>query len=116
MAVKRTPILSRIIPAMMRKKIKTLRNVSEPAYVPKAVESHPRVDSIKSLIGDKISIKMYAKNMAIANSNKAVQRAAAESRKVLVALLIVVIDINNYSLVLVYLTLLTSRRLCKLTS
>ncbi|KDR53766.1 hypothetical protein HMPREF1991_00133 [Hoylesella loescheii DSM 19665 = JCM 12249 = ATCC 15930] len=42
--------------------------------------------------------------MAIANSNKAVQRAAAESRKVLVALLIVVIDINNYSLVLVYLT------------
>jgi len=104
MAVKRTPILSRIIPAMMRKKIKTLRKVSEPAYVPKAVESHPRVDSIKSLIGDKISIKMYAKNMAIANSNKAVQRAAAESRKVLVALLIVVIDINNYSLVLVYLT------------
>ena len=30
-AVKRTPILSRMIPAMMRKKMKTLRKVSEPA-------------------------------------------------------------------------------------
>ena len=43
-AVKRTPILSRMIPAKIRKKIKTLRNVSEPCIVPNAVESHPRVD------------------------------------------------------------------------
>lgn len=31
MAVKRTPILSRMMPAKIRKKTKTLRNVSEPA-------------------------------------------------------------------------------------
>ena len=40
--------------------------------------------------------------MARANNYKAVQRAAAESRNVLVALLIVVRDINNYSLVMVH--------------
>ena len=39
--------------------------------------------------------------MAIAKSNKAVQRAAAESRKVPVALLFVVIDIYIFSLVIV---------------
>ena len=34
MAVKRTPILSRMIPAIMRKKTNTLRNGSEPAKCP----------------------------------------------------------------------------------
>ena len=57
-AVKRTPILSRIIPAIIKKKINTFKNVSEPAYVPKAVESHPLVDCNKSFNGERISIKM----------------------------------------------------------
>ena len=57
-AVKRTPILSRIMPAKIRKKANTLRNTSEPCMVPKAVESHPRSDSIRSLMGERISIKM----------------------------------------------------------
>ena len=57
-AVKRTPILSRIMPAKIRKKTNTLRNVSEPCMVPKAVESHPRVDCMRSLIGESISIKI----------------------------------------------------------
>ena len=57
-AVKRTPILSRIMPANIRKNMNTLRNVSLPCIVPKAVESHPRSDCIKSLIGDKMSMKM----------------------------------------------------------
>ena len=52
-AVTRTPILSRMIPAKIRKKM-----------VPKALESQPRVDSIRSLIGDRMSMKMYAQNMA----------------------------------------------------
>lgn len=39
-AVNLTPILSRMIPAKMRKKINTLRNVSDPCIVPNAVESH----------------------------------------------------------------------------
>ena len=43
-AVKRTPILSRMMPAKIRKKMNTLRKVSEPCMVPKAVESQPRVD------------------------------------------------------------------------
>ena len=62
-AVKRTPILSRMIPAKIRKKTNTLRNVSAPCRVPKAVESHPRVDCIRSLIGERMSIKMYEQNM-----------------------------------------------------
>ena len=81
-AVKRTPILSRMIPAIMRKKTKTLRNVSAPCIVPKASESHPRVDSMRSLMGERMSIKMYEQNMAKAKSNNAVQRMAAESRSV----------------------------------
>ena len=82
MAVKRTPILSRMIPANIRKKTNTLRNVSEPSIVPKALESQPRVDSIRSLIGERMSIKMYAQNIASASSSKAVQRIAAESLRV----------------------------------
>ena len=82
MAVKRTPILSRIIPAKIRKKTKTLRNVSAPCIVPKAVESQPLVDSIKSLIGDSMSIKMYEQNIASASSSSAVHLTAAESLKV----------------------------------
>ena len=57
-AVKRTPILSRIIPAKIRKNTNTLRNVSDPCIVPKASESQPRCDCIRSLIGDRMSMKM----------------------------------------------------------
>ena len=57
-AVKRTPILSRMMPAKMRKNTNTLRNTSEPCIVPKAVLSHPRVVSIRSLMGDRMSMKM----------------------------------------------------------
>ncbi len=58
MAVKRTPILSRMIPAKIRKKTKTFKKVSDPCIVPNAVESQPRVDCIKSLMGERMSIKM----------------------------------------------------------
>ena len=82
MAVKRTPILSRMIPAKIRKNTNTLRNVSEPSMVPKALESQPRVASIRSLIGDRMSMKMYAQNIASASSSRAVHRIAAESLSV----------------------------------
>ncbi|CDE86670.1 unknown [Prevotella sp. CAG:891] len=81
-AVKRTPILSRMIPAKIRKNTNTFRKVSEPCIVPKAVESHPRVDCIRSLMGERMSIKMYEQNMAKAMNKSTVQRMAAESRKV----------------------------------
>ena len=57
-AVKRTPILSRIIPAKIKKNTNTLRKVSDPCIVPNAVESQPLVSHIKSLIGDKMSMKI----------------------------------------------------------
>ena len=57
-AVKRTPILSRIMPAKMRKKTNTLRKTSEPCMVPNAVESQPRVSCIRSLMGERMSMKM----------------------------------------------------------
>ena len=57
-AVNRTPILSRMIPAKMRKNTNTLRNTSEPCIVPKAVESQPRVSCIRSLIGERMSMKI----------------------------------------------------------
>ncbi len=56
--VKRTPILSRMMPAKMRKNANTLRNTSEPCMVPKAVESQPRSDCMRSLMGDRMSMKM----------------------------------------------------------
>ena len=58
MAVNRTPILSRMIPAKMRKNTNTLRNTSDPCIVPNAVESHPRVSCIRSLMGERMSMKM----------------------------------------------------------
>ena len=81
-AVKRTPILSRMIPAKIRKNTNTFRKVSAPCIVPKAVESQPLVDCIRSLIGDRMSIKMYEQNIANANNSKAVHLIAALSRKV----------------------------------
>ena len=57
-AVNLTPILSSMIPAKMRKNTNTLRNVSEPCMVPKAVESQPLVDCIRSLMGESMSMKM----------------------------------------------------------
>ena len=81
-AVKRTPILSRMIPAKMRKNTKTLRNTSAPCIVPKAEESQPRVSCMRSLMGESISMKIYEQNMAKAKSKRAVQRMAAESLSV----------------------------------
>ena len=81
-AVKRTPILSRIIPANMRKKTNTLRNVSEPCIVPKAVESHPRVDCMRSLMGERMSMKMYEQNIAKARNSSTIHLVAAESLSV----------------------------------
>jgi hypothetical protein len=52
--------------------------------VPKAVESHPRVDSIRSLIGERMSIKIYEQNMANANRSSTSHRVAAESLNVLI--------------------------------
>jgi hypothetical protein len=37
---------------------------------------------MRSLMGERMSIKMYEQNMAIANSKRAAQRMAAESLKV----------------------------------
>ena len=81
-AVKRTPILSRMIPANIRKKTNTLRNVSDPCIVPKAVESQPRVDCIRSFIGERMSMNMYEQNMAKARNMSTIQRMAAESLSV----------------------------------
>ena len=66
----------------IRKNTKTFKNVSDPCIVPKAVESQPRVDCIKSLIGERMSIKMYEQNMAKAKKSSTIQRIAAESRNV----------------------------------
>jgi hypothetical protein len=63
----------------MRKKMNTFRNVSDPCIVPKAVEVQPLVDSIRSLIGESISIKIYEQNMAKANNTNASQRIAGLS-------------------------------------
>ncbi len=81
-AVNLTPILSRMIPANIRKNTKTLRKTSEPCIVPNAVESQPLVSCIKSLIGERMSMKIYEQNMARASSRSASQRIAAESRSV----------------------------------
>ncbi len=78
-AVKRTPILSRMMPANIRKNTNTLRNVSEPCIVPKAVLSHPRVDCSRSLMGDRMSMKMYEQNIASASSSSAVHLTHALS-------------------------------------
>ena len=50
-----TPILSRMMPAKMRKKQNTLRKYSDAAYVPKTDEFQPLVDSIIVLRGDMTS-------------------------------------------------------------
>ena len=57
-AVNLTPILSRMIPAKMRKNTNTFRKVSDPCIVPNAVESQPLVSCIKSLIGLRMSMKI----------------------------------------------------------
>ena len=81
-AVKRTPILSRMIPAKMRKNTNTFKNVSAPCIVPNAEESQPLVDCMRSLIGERMSMNTYEQNIAKAKSNKAIHLIAAESRNV----------------------------------
>ena len=56
-----------------------MRNVSEPCIVPNAVESQPRVDCIRSLIGERMSMKMYEQNIAKARKNSTVHLMAGES-------------------------------------
>jgi hypothetical protein len=82
------------MPAKIKKKMKTFKNVSDPCMVPKAVESQPRVDCIKSLIGESISIKIYEQNMAKASNTNAVHRAETEFRKLLIVLFFTIINIR----------------------
>ena len=56
--VKRTPILSRMIPAKIRKKQNTFRKNSEAAYVPNTVLSHLSFSSTRDLRGDITSTNM----------------------------------------------------------
>ena len=56
--VKRTPILSRMIPAKIRKKQNTFRKNSEAAYVPNTVLSHLSFSSTSDLRGDMTSTNM----------------------------------------------------------
>ena len=49
--------------------------------VPKAVEAQPACDCMRSLMGDRMSIKMYEQNIARASRARAVQRAQALSRR-----------------------------------
>ena len=79
-----------MIPANIRKNTNTLRNVSEPCIVPKAVESQPSVDCMWSLIGDSMSMKMYEQNIANASKSSAVHLIAAESRSVLLIVVVVI--------------------------
>ena len=74
--------LGNVLPANIRKNTKTLRNVSEPCIVPNAVESHPRVDCIRSLMGERMSINIYEQNIANAKKNKTIHLVAAESLSV----------------------------------
>ena len=97
-AVNRTPILSRMIPAKIRKNTKTFRKTSDPCIVPNAVESHPRVSCIRSLMGERMSMNMYEQNMARAKSRRAVQRIAAESLSVFFT--VSVIFFANYNVFL----------------
>ena len=71
-----------IIPAKMRKNTNTLRKCLRTCIVPNAVESQPRVDCIRSLIGESMSIKIYEQNIANAKSSNTNQRIPAESRSV----------------------------------
>ena len=79
--VKRTPILSRIIPAIIRKP-NTLRRYSPAAYVPKTPWSHPSVSFSKEASGERMSTNIYAKNIMDATRTSTVHRAAALSRRV----------------------------------
>ena len=57
-AVKRTPILSRIIPAKIRKKANTFRKYSDPATDPKVSGVHFRLCSSIVLNGASTSINI----------------------------------------------------------
>lgn len=73
--VKRIPILSRIIPAKMRKNANTLRKYSELQNVPYVSADHPLVVSNSVESGESTSTNMYAKNIMRATSINAAQRA-----------------------------------------
>ena len=76
--VKRIPILSRMIPARIRKP-HTFRIYSDAAYVPNAPLSQPLADSIRDFRGDITSTNIYAKNIISAMRINAVQRATTLS-------------------------------------
>ena len=74
--VKRMPILSRMIPAIIRKP-HTFRIYSDAAYVPNTPLSQPLSLSIRDFRGDITSTNMYAKNIIRAMSISAAHLAAA---------------------------------------
>ena len=78
--VNRTPILSRIIPAKIRNRQKTLRKYSEAAYVPNTELFQPRPPSatafsIVDFRGDITSTNIYAKNIIDATRIRTAHRA-----------------------------------------
>ena len=73
--VKRTPILSRMMPARIRKP-QTLRMYSDAAYVPNTDPFHPLVFSMSDWRGDITSTNIYAKNIARAMRISAAHLAA----------------------------------------
>ena len=76
MPVNLIPVLSRMIPAMMRKP-HTLRMYSDAAYVPNTPLSQPLWLSMRDLSGDMTSTNMYAKNIISAMRIRAAHLAAA---------------------------------------
>jgi len=86
-----------MIPARIKKKKNTLKKAADPAYVPKAVESQPLVDSKRDLTGDKISEKIKQKNVANANNTSAVQRIAGMSLKSFDAFLLIITHSSKFS-------------------
>ena len=78
MPEKRTPSLSSITPARMRKP-QTLSMYSDAAYLPNTLLFQPRSLSTSDLSGLITSTNIYAKNIISATSTSTVHRASGES-------------------------------------
>ena len=70
-----TPILSRMMPAIIRKP-QTFKMYSAAAYVPNTPLSHPRWDSTSDFRGESTSTNMYPKNIISAIRISAAHLAA----------------------------------------
>ena len=75
---KRTPSLSRMTPAMIRKP-HTFSIYSDAAYFPNTPLSQPRLVSTSDFSGDITSTNIYAKNIISATSASTVHRSTGES-------------------------------------